>query len=222
MRWSEVPMDRLKNIINHLKEVQQTKRRNQLRAEIIERGVKPQFARKKYPKLNYSSSEYEEESSDQDIENLSSAEAQNETWNSLPSLEALNDSNPPSAGVSPPRNDGKKPRLETIINFDYTTSEESTYSVYVGSPTPRDLPSPHKRMRTASPEVPAMDFDPACTQCRDESACPWVESSRPRVESAHPTTSGLADAIPVDQLEADVSDEYHGEHGSSNFNYQED
>jgi len=222
MRWSEVPMDRLKNIITHLKEVQQTKRRNQLRAEMIERGVKPQFARKKYPKLNYSSSEYEEDSSDQDLENLSSAEAQNDTWNSLPSVEALNDSNTPSVGVSSPRNDGKKPRLDTIINFDYTTSEESTYSIDVGSPTPRDLPSPHKRMRTSSPAEAAMEYDPACSQCRDAPVRPWVESARPREESPRPTTSGLSDAIPVDQLEADVSDEYHGEHGSSNFNYQED
>jgi len=222
MRWSEVPVNRLQDIINHLKEVKNTKRRNQLRAGIIERGVRPQFARKKYPKLNFSSSEYEEESSDQDLENLSSADAQNDSWNSVPSADILADSNPPSVGVSPPRNDGKKPRLETIINFDYTTSEESTYSVYVGSPTQRELPPPHKRTRSSTPEAAAMDFDPACSQCRDAPVRPWVESARPREESPRPTTSGLSDAIPVDQFEADVSDEYHGEHDSTNFNYQED
>jgi len=71
MRWSEVSMDWLDKLIDHLKDVRDVKMTNQLRAQLKRRGERPQFPRKRYPTLEYSSSEYESESYDNDRSDLS-------------------------------------------------------------------------------------------------------------------------------------------------------
>jgi len=90
-------MDRLDKVIDHLKDIRDVKRLNQLQSQLKKRGESPQFLLRRYPKLEYSSSEYETESTDVDLSELSAP-----TSTATPQNSDDESINRPSSGMSPP------------------------------------------------------------------------------------------------------------------------
>jgi len=66
MRWSDVPIDRINDLISHLKRIRDVKRTNNSRGDSWRQFQAPRLPIQDYPLLNYSSSEYEPESTDSD------------------------------------------------------------------------------------------------------------------------------------------------------------
>ena len=73
-RWSRVPQERIHRIINLLQDIDRCQRNNEAYDRLMARGnTSPGFERQLYPTLEYSSSEYEDDSPDD--ENVSSNES---------------------------------------------------------------------------------------------------------------------------------------------------
>jgi len=201
MRWSEVSMDRLDKLIDHLKDVRDVKMTNQLRAQLKRRGERPQFPRKRYPTLEYSSSEYESESYDNDRSDLSAPTSQ-ATEPSI--IEDIG----PSSGVSPPAG---SPVSITLVDTDVPSG--TAPPSLLASPTFPSDESPNNSDYSArvnpffpGPGVPwivvrsdssSSSYDSACKRCRLESPPAGVEFSPPRVESPPPDTPELTEEVQV-------------------------
>jgi len=209
MRWSEVSMDRLDKLIDHLKDVRDVKMTNQLRAQLKRRGERPQFSRKRYPTLEYSSSEYESESYDNDRSDLSAPTSSSSRQATEPSN--IED-NVPSAGVSPSVHSpisitlvdtdvpsGTAPN--SLLNSpDFEMENDSNHSNLSEDYAPRVNPlfqGPGTPWIIVRSDSSSSSYDSACKRCRLEHPLGGVEYPQPRVENPSPDTPELTEEVPV-------------------------
>jgi len=204
MHWSEMSMDRLDKVIDHLKDIRDVKHLNQLRSQLKKRGETPQFLLRRYPMLEYSSSEYETESTDKDLCELSAP-----TSNGTPPTSGDESLNRPSSGVSPSSQDCTITLVDTdvpsgtapnsLLSSPRFNSDESAnnsdYSARV-NPLYNTRPKPwiirYENSSTSEGEGPARK------QSRLESPRARVESPRPGVElNARANASEPTDVVPA-------------------------
>jgi len=203
MRWSEMSMDRLDKVIDHLKDIRDVKRLNQLRTQLKKRGETPQFLLRRYPTLEYSSSEYETESSDNDLSELSAP-----TSNGSPPTSDDDTLNRPSSGMSTPLQhetinlgdtdvpDGTAPNSplssprfnsdESANNSDYSARINPLYNT-------RSVPWIIRSENSSTSEGEG----PARKQSRLEDLRAGVDDNRPGVELARPNASEPTDVVPA-------------------------
>jgi len=200
MRWSEVSMDRLDKLIDHLKDVRDVKMTNQLRAQLKRRGERPQFSRKRYPTLEYTSSEYESESYDNDRSDLSAPTSSSQQATDPTIIED-------DVGISPPAG---SPVSITLVDTDVPSG--TAPPSLLNSPTFPSDESPNNSDYSArvnpyfpGPGVPwivvrsdsSSSYDSACKRCRLEHPLDGVEYPQPRVENPSPDTPELTEEVPV-------------------------
>ena len=88
-RWSRVPPNRIKRMIDLLQDIERCQRDNETYDHLIDQGnLSPGFERQKYPTLEYTNSEYESDSPDD--EEVSSNESTKSQYHS-PKSESENE-----------------------------------------------------------------------------------------------------------------------------------